>query len=128
MMEWALIILFTIAALLLILSFIKTKQALKKEQREIDIVHFSVMEEINQLQNQIRNIELDGEITAQEAGIKKMSSEERLLLRESLDLYKRGYSIEGIAAEKRMNENEIEHLLAPYLSSKDEGRYVANEN
>jgi hypothetical protein len=126
MMVWALAILFGTAALLLILSVFKNRQASKAEQQKIDMIYISIMEEINQLQEQIRNIELDGEIIAKEAGIQANSAKERLLLRELLDLYKRGYTIEGISAKKRLNENEIEHLLAPYMASKNERRKVAN--
>lgn len=127
-MEWALVFLFGTATLLLILSFFKNRQTLKTEQREIDMLSVSLMKEINELQKQIRHLELDGEITAQEAGVKAISSQERLLLRDLLDFYKRGYSIEGMAAEKQLSENEVEHLLSPYLSSKDERRKVANDS
>ena len=62
------------------------------------------MEEVHQLQQQIRNIELDAEITAQEAGILAASSEQRILLRDVLDLHKRGYSFDSIAAKKQMSQ------------------------
>jgi hypothetical protein len=127
-MEWTLAILFGTAVLLLILSVLKTRQSSKVEQREIDMVHINMMNELSQLQNQIRNIELDAEITSREAGL-QITLKERLVLREMLDLYKRGYSIESIAAEKKLSENEAEQLLSPYLTSKDdERRKVANES
>ena len=123
-MELALVFLFGIAVVLLILSFVKSKQAAKAKQREIDTVYVSLMEEINKLQTHIRNVELDEEITAQVAGI---SAEERSLLREILDLYKRGYSMEGIAANVNLSENEVKRLLAPYMKPKAERRKVAND-
>lgn len=125
-MEWALVILFATATLLLILSVIKTRQASKKELREIDMIHISMMEELKQLQKQIRDLELDKEIIAQEAGI-QTSTEERVITREVLDLYKRGYSNESIAAKKQLTENEVESLLSPYLITKVERRNVAND-
>jgi hypothetical protein len=125
-MEWALAILFVIAALLLIVSFIKTRQSSKADNQKIDMIHMSVMEEIDKLQVQMRNIELDGEIIAKEAGIQTIPTKERLLLRELLDLYKRGYSIESMALKKKLTADEIEQLLAPYVSPKDEGRILAN--
>lgn len=128
MMEWALAILFGAAVLLLILSVFKMRQSSKVEQQEIEQVSISLMEEVYQLQKQIRNIELDAEITAQEAGIKAGSSKRRLLLREVLDLHKRGYSFEGIAAEKKLTENEVELLLTPYIEVKGERRQVANDS
>lgn len=119
MMEWTLAILFGAAILLLMLSFVKTKGETKVEQ-QLEDISLSFMDEVHQLQHQIRNIEIDAEITAQEAGILSASSPERILLRDVLDLYKRGYSLESIATKKRMSPNEIEQLLAPYMKNKEE--------
>ncbi len=126
-MEWALAILFSTAVILLIVSFIKAKNSSKLEQREIDSVYVSLMEEVNKLQEQLRAVELDAEITAQEARVLGVNSKERVLLRELLDLYKRGYTLEGIADKTQLNEKEVEYLLAPYMTSKIERRKVANE-
>ncbi|MDQ0154552.1 hypothetical protein [Robertmurraya andreesenii] len=123
-MEWALVALFTIAAVLLIFSYYKNKQAQIVEQREIDTIYMTMMEEIGKLQNQVRSLELESEITAQMTGLAK---EDLHLLRESLDLYKRGYTIEGIAGKMKLEQQEVEQLLEPYMSSKSEGRKVANE-
>ena len=127
MMEWALAILFGIAILLLILSFLKTMQSSSKVEQHIDLLSFSFNDEVSQLQQKIRNIELDAEITAQEAGILAGSSKQRILLRDVLDLHKRGYSFESIATKKELTKNEIEHLLAPYTITKDERSKVAND-
>ncbi|MCM3585865.1 hypothetical protein M3182_08925 [Mesobacillus maritimus] len=127
-MEWAIAILFGTAAVLLIVSFVKTKQSSQVEQREIDTVYVSLMEEINKLQEQLRNVELDAEITAQEAQIIGIHTKERVLLRELLDLYKRGYTMEGIAEKTQLNEKEVEYLLAPYMAAKSERRKVANDS
>ncbi|MDF0728533.1 hypothetical protein PY093_18015 [Cytobacillus sp. S13-E01] len=126
-MEWALAIIFGIAILLLIFSFMQIRQSSKIEKREIDLMSIHLMEEINKLEKQIRDIELDAEITAHEAGVQSISSNERILLREVLDLYKRGYSIEGISAQKKLTVNEINQILSPYMTSKGERRKVANE-
>jgi len=126
MMEWTLIGLFAISALILIISMIKGLQASKAEQKRIDIVHVSVMKEINDMQDSIRNIELDIEVIMKESGI-QLSSEEKLLTREVLDLYKRNYSIASIAEKKQVTEAKVNQLLTPYLTSKDERRKVANE-
>lgn len=123
-MEWALTTLFVVAALLFLFSYFKNKQASNAEQREIDSIYMSMMEEINKLQNQIRSLELESEILSQKAGI---SSEDRDLLRELLDLFKRNYTIEGIAAKLKLEPTEVETLLAPYKQLKNEGRKVANE-
>ena len=126
MMEWTLGGLFGISAIMLIISIIKGLQASKAENKRIDIVHVSVMKEINDMQDSIRNIGIDIEIMMKEAGI-QLSPEEKLLTREVLDLYKRNYSIASIAEKKQVSEAEINQLLAPYLTSKDERRKVANE-
>jgi hypothetical protein len=127
-MEWALAIIFSVAILLLLASYFRMRKTSKAEQREIDSVYVSLMEEVNKLQEQIRILELDAEISAYEAKIIEIDSKERLLLRELLDFYKRGYTIEGIADKVQLNENEINYLLAPYMSSKAERRNVANES
>lgn len=127
MMEWVLAILFGAAVLLLILSFFKTRETSKVEQ-QIEDISLSFMDEVHQLQQQIRNIEIDAEITAQEAGILAASSSQRILLRDVLDLHKRGYSFESIATKKRMTPYEIEQLLAPYIKNKEERSKGAHES
>lgn len=126
-MGLALTIIFGIAMLLLIFSFVRMKQLSKKEKKEIDLVSIQLMEEINRLGNQVRNLELDAEIFAKEVGIQTTSSSKRILLREVLDMYKRGYSLEGISAQKDLSIIEIQHLLSPYVSN-DGRRNVANES
>ncbi|MES1038550.1 hypothetical protein FOA20_03380 [Peribacillus simplex] len=124
-MEWALIILFAAAVLLFILSFIKKDSAKVDSQLEQLAITFG--DEMNVLQEKIRNIEIDAEITVQEAGVLAMSSETRNLLREVLDLHKRGYSFESIAQKTKQPEEEIESMLTPYIKTKNERRNVAND-
>jgi hypothetical protein len=124
-MEWALTTLFIISALLFVYSFYKNKHAAKEEQREIDSIYMSMMEEINKLQNQIRSLELESEISAQKAGLTK---KDLTLLRELLDLYKRNYTMEGIASKLKLELKEVEEMLSPFKGSKNEGRKVANES
>ncbi|MGE7759550.1 hypothetical protein [Peribacillus sp. NPDC097895] len=125
MMEWALVILFGAAVLLFILSFIK-KDSMKVDS-QLEMLASNFGDEMNVLHEKIRNIEIDAEITVQEAGILAMSSEKRNLLREVLDLHKRGYSFESIALKTKQPENEIERLLTPYIVTKNERRNVAND-
>jgi isochorismate hydrolase len=125
MMEWALGLLVGTAALLLIFSFMQNRHVAKSEQRKLDTMYLGMMEEINKLQTQVKSIEIDGEITAQEVGI---TPQERQLLRELLDLYKRGYSMESIASKIQVNEDELQELLAPYITAGNERSKVANEH
>lgn len=126
-MVWTLVVLFAISALLLIISILKSNRVAKEEHNQIDMIHISTMKEINALQESIRNIEIDMEVVTKEAGI-SLTSEEKRLKREILDLYKRNYSIESIAKMKEVTENEIEQLLAPFQKIMEEGRAAANEN
>nr|WP_026576383.1 hypothetical protein [Bacillus sp. UNC438CL73TsuS30] len=124
-MEWTLAGLFGVSVLLLIISLSKTAQATKAQNKGIDLVHVEVMKEINDLQESIRNIELDIEVVMNEAGV-QLSPKEKVFMREILDLYKRNYSIESIAERKQVSAEEIKELLAPYLKSKDERRSISN--
>ncbi len=127
-MEWTLAILFGSAILLLILSFSKTRQSQKAAQQELEQFSISIMEEVYQLQKKMRDFELDAEISANEKGKQSVSPKQRILMREVLDLHKRGYSLEGIATETELTENEVRLLLTPYLEEKDERRKVANDS
>ncbi|KAB7671235.1 hypothetical protein [Bacillus sp. B1-b2] len=122
-MEWTLAILFFAAAILLITSLVNAKKTSISEQREIDVIHLSVMEELEGLQKQVRNLELDMEILEKEAGV-KTNGTDRIVLREVIDLYRRKYSFESIAAQKQLTQAEVEEMLAPYLVVKEERRKV----
>lgn len=125
-MELTLTALFVVSALLLILSILKTLKATKAEHKEIDMVHMSLMNEMNAIQESVRNLELDIEIVTKEAGV-QLSYQEKLFLREILDLYKRKYSLESIAEKKQVSVHEIQQLLEPYMTAKDGRRTVAHE-
>jgi hypothetical protein len=126
-MEWTLLGLFLLSALLLVFSIVKSFRDSKVEKKQIDLVHVSMMKEINSIQDSIRDIELDIEVVTKEAGI-QLSAEEKLFMREVIDLYRRNYSIESIAEKKEVPVTELEQLLTPYLKIKDEGGQVANAN
>jgi hypothetical protein len=126
-MEWTLFGLFLLSALLLGFSLFKSYRDSKVEKKQIDLVHVSIMKEINSIQDSIRDIELDIEVVIKESGI-QLSADEKLFMREVIDLYRRNYSIESIAEKKEVPETEIEQLLTPYLKVKDEGGLVANAN
>lgn len=126
-MEWALTILLCAAILLLILSFSASRKASEKQERDNEMLTASIMGEVKQLQERIRDIEFDTQIIAEEAHLKS-TSEQRLILREVLDLYNRKYSIESIASKTEMSEQEVERLLAPYKATLRKGRNEANES
>lgn len=126
MMGWTLILLIALSAVLLIVSNISNRKAEKQKHKEIDMVHVSVMKDINNVQDLIRKMELDIEIVTREAGI-QLSSEEMIFKREVLDLYKRKYSIETIAEKMQVTVTEINQLIAPYLAAKDGRSKIAHE-
>ena len=125
-MEWAIALLFAAAVVLLILSFSKNNQQSKSFEKQLEETTFTYMEEINKLQEQIRNLELDSEIIAVQAGLLNGSGQ-RILHREILDLYKRGYSAESIALKKQISADEIEQLLSPFKQLSNEGSNVAHD-
>lgn len=126
MMGWAIAILFLAAVVLLILSFYKSGQNSTRLEQQIDQLTFTLMEEVYQLQQQIRNLEIDADITAKE-GTSSVPYEKRQLLRDMIDLQKRGYSVESISSEKQIDQAEVERMLASYVKQKDERSKVAND-
>ncbi len=125
-MEWALAILFATATLLLSLSYYKNWKFTKAQKQKDETTFYSMREELNEIQNQIRNLELDSEITALEAGLQSIHSSDRQKLRAVIDLYKRGYSLDNISKQVNVNKKEISNMLAPYMTIKVE-RNVAND-
>lgn len=126
MIEWTIAILLIISAGLLIFSIVTTNKAAKAAEERIDLSYISVLKEINEVKQSIRNLELENEIVIKEAGL-ELSAQEKILKRKVLDLYKRGYSIENIAEETKTDMNEVQMLLAPFTEDGDEGRKVAND-
>ncbi|MEG9295368.1 hypothetical protein V6B33_02815 [Mangrovibacillus sp. Mu-81] len=124
-MGWIIAILFGTAVVLLIISFIKTTKSKSQLEQQLEHASISVMNEVHELEKQIRTIQLDAEITAQQSGAMESHSEERTMLRDMLDMYKRGYSIESIASKKKLSSNEVERMLTPYMTRKAERGMVA---
>lgn len=126
-MEWTLASLFMVSVLLLIFSNFKSFQASKEERKAIEMVQISVKKEIYEVKDSIRNLGLQMEVISNEAGI-QLSSDDKAFVLEVLDLYQRNYSLKSIAEEKQVPESEILKVLAPYRTSSDRRRKVANEN
>ncbi len=126
-MEWMLALLLGTAIVLLIVSFVKEDKGSKIED-QIEHLSISFMQELHQVKNQLRDIELDAEIAAKDAQQQNRSNSHQQLLREILDLHKRGYSVEGIALETSLEPHEVDRLLSPYLDGQVEERTkVAND-
>ena len=117
MMEWAIVILLGAAVVLLILSVSISKKESEKQQNDNEMLTASMMKEVSDLQEQIRKLELDLEIIAEEANLKS-TEEDRLLMREVLDLHRRKYSLGTIAAKTSLTEDELERMIAPFKKAK----------
>ncbi len=126
-MKIALIILFSIAVVLLLISFLKMKKQAKEETKQLDTYYAVMLDETNKLQEQINKLELHEEVTAKEAGIMGYHSEERQAMIKMLDLYKRGYSTKSIASITKLTEDEVVELLASYESPNQRRRKVTND-
>ncbi|MFS0784458.1 hypothetical protein [Bacillus sp. 1P06AnD] len=127
MMEWALAILFGAAIVLLILSFSISNKKSKEQEEENNAYYATIMKELKDLQDKTRDIELDIEIIAQEAGM-KLSPEERVKLREAVDMHRRKYSTESIAKKIELSESEVKRMLAPYVKPKVVRGEVTNDS
>ncbi len=126
-MEWALAILLAAAVVLLILSFYISSKTTQEQKRENEVLSATFIKEVNQLKEQISSIELDLEIIAHEAKINS-SSEQRIVLREVIDLYRRKYSLKTIAAKTNLSENEIEKMIEPFKTTKPKRGNIADES
>lgn len=123
-MGWTIVILLLIAIALLVMSFVKNNQNEKTIEQQIDQMTYTFKDEIYQLQQHLRDVEIDGEITAHVSG-NPISSADRSLLRELLNLQRRGYSLETIASKKQLSIAEIERLIAPYVKKNERGEGVS---
>lgn len=123
-MGWTIVILLLIAVALLAVSFVKNNQNEKSIEQQLDQMTYTFKDEIYQLQQHLRNVEIDGEITAHEAGI-SISAADRSLIRELVSLQRRGYSIETIASKKQLSKEQIERLIAPYMKKNERGEGVS---
>lgn len=121
-MEWTLAILFIGAVVLFILSFLKTESQAKDVQRQVDQHFVHLTDEMNKLSDQVSNLELDIEILEHETGVRV----DRVLVREVLDMYRRGYQIESIAGKLELTTGQVEIMLIPYGNPQGERGTVVN--
>lgn len=126
-MKIALVVLFSTAVVLLLISLLKLRKQTKEEKKQLDTYYSVFLDETNKLQEQIKKLELNEEVTAQEAGIMPYNSEERQVMVKMLDLYKRGYSMKSIASQTKLTEEEVTQLLTPYEGPSQRRRKAAND-
>ncbi|MCM3003524.1 hypothetical protein [Priestia koreensis] len=123
MMGVLIAILFAVAIILLLLSFRRTRQSHSQMEQNLEQMTLSFGREVNDLQDRIREVELDSVITAHQSNAWDLDSEDRIVLREMLDMNKRGYSYESISRKiKKFSPEQVEDLLSPYDKKKKEER------
>ncbi|WP_245638982.1 hypothetical protein [Priestia koreensis] len=123
MMGVLIAILFAVAIILLLLSFRRTRQSHSQMEQNLEQMTLSFGREVNDLQDRIREVELDSAITAHQSKAWDLESEERIVLREMLDMNQRGYSYESISRKiKTFSPEQVEDLLSPYDKKKKEER------
>lgn len=116
-------ILFAVAIILLLLSFRRTRQSHSQMEQNLEQMTLSFGREVNDLQDRIREVELDSVITAHQSNAWDLDSEDRIVLREMLDMNQRGYSYESISRKiKKFSPEQVEDLLSPYDKKKKEER------
>ncbi|UNL87184.1 hypothetical protein IE339_07425 [Priestia koreensis] len=116
-------ILFAVAIILLLLSFRRTRQSHSQMEQNLEQMTLSFGREVNDLQDRIREVELDSAITAHQSNAWGLDSEDRIVLREMLDMNQRGYSYESISRKiKKFSPEQVEDLLSPYDKKKKEER------
>ena len=103
------------------------KKQAKEETKQLDTYYAVMLDETNKLQEQINRLELNEEVTAQEAGVMGYFSDERKVMVKMLDLYKRGYSMKSIASQTKLTEEEVTQLLTPYEGPSQRRRKAAND-
>ncbi|WP_242175222.1 hypothetical protein [Priestia koreensis] len=123
MMGVLIAILFAVAIILLLLSFRRTRQSHSQMEQNLEQMTLSFGREVNDLQDRIREVELDSAITAHQSNAWGLDSEDRIVLREMLDMNQRGYSYESISRKiKKFSPEQVEDLLSPYDKKKKEER------
>jgi len=92
-------------------------------EQNLEQMTLSFGREVNDLQDRIREVELDSAITAHQSNAWGLDSEDRIVLREMLDMNQRGYSYESISRKiKKFSPEQVEDLLSPYDKKKKEER------
>ncbi|MFD1706619.1 hypothetical protein ACFSCZ_07605 [Siminovitchia sediminis] len=123
-MEWTLGGLFAASIVLLVISGLRERRNQKKTQTEMDMMHITTMNEMKDVREELRRIELDMDIFKKASGI-QLSGEEITFIREVLDLYHRKYSIVNIAEQKQASEEQIRRIISTYTETNQERRKVA---
>ncbi len=123
MFEIAIIILFSIAILLFVLSFFRRDRTTEIE-KQLENISITYMQEMYQLKKKIRLLEEELLVNHQRSPFLKQSKSaaKQQLLKEVVNYYEQGDSVEEIAKATGLTIDEVQSLLIPYLQvGKEEG-------
>ncbi|GAE33448.1 hypothetical protein [Halalkalibacter akibai] len=116
MLEIALIALFSLAALLFILSYFrKDKTAeLEKQIEQMSITH---MQEMYQLKSKVRFLEEELLLSAEQSSLfrQNTSNAHNKLYLEITSLYEKGLDSQSIASKTQLTIDEVNRILEPYF-------------
>lgn len=118
MIETTIIILFSIAVLLFILSFFRKDRTyeLEKQIEDLSIRH---MQEIYQLKKKVQLLEEELLIQSPLSSFQAKPTAKQRLLAEIGNLYERGDDLQGIAKKTGLTYGEVEQLLKSYLGKEE---------
>jgi len=117
-MNLAIIIILVIAIGLIIFSYIKQLEQTKNLQKQIDHVTFLVTDELYKMNNSVKDIQLDLEITTNEEKTIEMADSTRSTIKKMILMQRSGYSVDSIAEECNLPKEEVVRVLAPYKESR----------
>ena len=113
-MNLAIIIILVIAVGLIIFSYVKQLEQTKNLEKQIDHVTFLVTDELYKMNNSVKDIQLDLEITTNEENKIEMADAARSTIKKMILMQRSGYSIDSIAEECNLPKQEVLRMLAPY--------------
>lgn len=121
MLELAILILFSIAILLFLLSFFR-KDRTAEIEKQLENISITYMQEIYQLKKKIRLLEEELLINHQPPSFQRQtkSTSQQQLLQEVVSLYEQGENTEAIATATGLTIDEVQRLLLPYFQAENE--------
>ncbi|MCM3712886.1 hypothetical protein M3202_02245 [Alkalihalobacillus oceani] len=118
-MEVAIIILFSLAIVLFLLSFFR-KDSSKKLEQELETLSLTHLQDMYQIKKRLAVLEDELLISQQRSPFQKKSRSHQLM-QEVIALYEQEMSSEEIATATGLTADEVERLLIPYLQAEKEG-------
>lgn len=113
-MNITIIIILLVAIGLIIFSYVKQLEQTKNLEKQIDHITFLVTDELYKMNEKLVDTQLDLEVTTNEKNYLEMDAPIRILLKKMIIMHRAGYSIDSIAKEFQLSNEEVESMLEPY--------------